>query len=172
MNRFFRIFDMTVNLLMIVCSVGFVGLAFIQVICRFVLNSSLTWSEELCRYLFVEMVFLGAGVCVLEKKHAAVDIVIKILPKKVQKYYQAVLDGIVVVTGILITYFGCKFACGAVGQTSPALRLPYQYIYSGIVLGGAVLAIDGLRNLYTTLTNHITYHSYINPELNEKGEVE
>ena len=108
----------------------------------------------------------------LEKKHAAVDIVIKILPKKVQKYYQAVLDGVVVVTGMLITYFGFKFSCGAVGQTSPALRLPYQYIYSGIVLGGGVLAIDGLRNMYTTLTNRITYHSYINPELNEIREVE
>lgn len=117
------------------------------------------------------MVFLGAGVCVLEKKHASVDIIVNLLPAGARKYYQSVLDFLVVVTGTLIMYFGFRFACGAVGQTSPALQIPYQYIYAGIVFGGAILVIDGLRNVYTTLTHRSTYHSYINPALNEDGEV-
>ena len=171
MKKFFRGFDLVIDVLMILCSVGFVTLAFAQVVCRFLLNSSLTWSEELCRYLFVEMVFLGAGVCVLEKKHASVDIIVNLLPAGARKYYQSVLDFLVVVTGTLIMYFGFRFACGAVGQTSPALQIPYQYIYAGIVFGGAILVIDGLRNVYTTLTHRSTYHSYINPALNEDGEV-
>ena len=86
MKKFFRGFDLVIDVLMILCSVGFVTLAFAQVVCRFVLNSSLTWSEELCRYLFVEMVFLGAGVCVLEKKHASVDIIVNLLPAGARKY--------------------------------------------------------------------------------------
>lgn len=171
MNKCFRIFDLAIDLLMVLCSVGFVVLAFAQVVCRFVLNSSLSWSEELCRYLFVEMVFLGAGVCILEKKHACVDILVNALSGGVKKYYQAVLDLVVVVTGVLLTVFGYKFAAGAVGQTSPALKIPYVYIYSGIVLGGMVFTVDAMRNLYTTLTGKSTYYSYINPELNQrKGE--
>lgn len=168
MNKFFRIFDLFVDALMIICSVGFVALAFAQVICRFVLNSSLTWSEEACRYLFVEMVFLGAGVCILEKKHASVDIIVNAVPAGARKYYQAVLDLVVVATGVLLTVFGYKFAVGAAGQTSPALKIPFPYIYSGIVLGGLVFTVDALRNLYTTLTKRSTYHSYINPELNRQ----
>lgn len=169
MNKFFRVFDLIVDSLMVICSVGFVVLAFAQVFCRFVLNSSLTWSEEVCRYLFVQMVFLGAGVCILEKKHASVDIIVNAVPKKIRKYYQAALDSIVVITGVLLTFFGYRFAVGAVGQTSPALKIPFQYVYAGIVLGGIVFTVDALRNLYTTLTNRSTYYSYINPELNRQG---
>lgn len=170
MKKVFRIFDLTVDLVMIACAVGFVALVFCQVICRYLLNSSLTWSEEVCRYLFAELVFLGAGVCVLEKKHASVDIVVNMIPEKVRKYYQALLDLIVVLCGVCLTVYGYQFAVGAIGQTSPALQIPYQYIYAGIVIGGVILTIDGIRNLYTTLTGKKTYYSYINPSLNEEGE--
>lgn len=171
MNKFFRGFDLVIDVLMVLCSVGFVVLAFAQVFCRFVLNSSLPWSEELCRYLFVEMVFLGAGVCILEKKHASVDIIVNAVPGKAKRYYQAALDLVVAATGVLLTVYGYQFALGAVGQTSPALRLPYVYIYSGIVLGGIVFTVDAARNLYTTLTGKSTYYSYINPDLNrQEGE--
>lgn len=168
MNKCFRIFDLIIDSLMVICSVGFVALAFAQVFCRFILNSSLSWSEELCRYLFVEMVFLGAGVCILEKKHASVDIIVNAMPGSIKKYYQAILDIIVVATGVLLTVFGYKFAVGAIGQTSPALRIPYVYIYSGIVLGGIVFTVDALRSMYTTLTGKSTYYSYINPDLNKQ----
>lgn len=168
MKKFFRAFDLLIDLIMVFCSAGFVTLAFAQVVCRFCLNSSLAWSEELCRYLFVELVFLGAGVCILEKKHASVDIIVNLLPEKSQKYYQMVLDLLVVVTGIFLTFFGYKFAVGAIGQTSPALRIPYVYIYSGIVMGGVIFTVDALRSMYTTITGRSTYYSYINPELNRK----
>ena len=170
MRKLLRGFDLVIDFLMIGCSIGFVTLAFAQVVCRFLLNSSLTWSEELCRYLVVEMVFLGAGVCILEKKHASVDIVVNLIPKGIRKYYQAFLDILVIITGGLIGIYGFKFACGAVGQTSPALRLPYQYVYMGIAVGGVVLIVDGIRAMYTTLTGKSTYHSYITPELNQKEE--
>lgn len=67
MKKFFRGFDLVIDVLMILCSVGFVTLAFAQVVCRFVLNSSLTWSEELCRYLFVEWCFWGLACASLKR---------------------------------------------------------------------------------------------------------
>ena len=169
MKKFFRGFDLVIDVLMILCSVGFVTLAFAQVVCRFVLNSSLTWSEELCRYLFVEMVFLGAGVCVLEKKHASVDIIVNLLPAGARKYYQSVLDFLVVVTGTLIMYFGFRFACGAVGQTCPYAWIPYQKSICNCSICN--FRIDGLRNVYHADGTGSAYHSYINLFLNEDGEV-
>lgn len=90
MRKLLRWFDLVIDFLMIGCSIGFVTLAFAQVVCRFLLNSSLTWSEELCRYLFVEMVFLGAGVCILEKKTCIGGYCCKSDPKRNQK----ILSGI------------------------------------------------------------------------------
>ena len=170
MKKILRILDTVVIGFMCVCTITFVCLIFAQVICRFVLNSSLTWSEELARYLFAELVFLGSGICVLEKKHASVDVIPNLLPASIRRYYLAVLDLLVIVSGVLLTIYGYRFALTAVGQTSPALRIPFQYVYAGIVIGSAVLALDGARALYTTITGKSTYHSYINPELNEEDE--
>ena len=171
MKKVFRVLDTIVIGIMCACTVSFVCLIFAQVICRFILNSSLTWSEELARYLFAELVFFGSGVCVLEKKHASVDILPNLMPESIRKYYLAVLDLLIVLAGILLTIFGFKFTVLSVGQTSPAMRIPFQYVYLGIIIGSAVLAIDGARAMYTTLTGKSTYHSYINPELNkEEGE--
>ena len=38
----------------------------IQIFCRFVLNNSLTWSEELARFMFIWSTFLSIGFCLKE----------------------------------------------------------------------------------------------------------
>jgi len=48
----------------------------VQVFCRYVLNDSLPWSEELARYLMVWMTFLTLPVVSRTKQHAALDIIL------------------------------------------------------------------------------------------------
>ena len=38
----------------------------IQIFCRFVLNNSLPWSEELARFMFIWSTFLSIGFCCWE----------------------------------------------------------------------------------------------------------
>ena len=168
MKKVFRVFDDIIIGLMSLCTIVFVILIFAQVIGRYIFNSSITWSEELARYLFAESVFLGSGICVLEKKHACIDILPNLIPEKYRRYYLAVIDIFIILLGILLSIFGNRFLVGAIGQKSPAMRIPFQYIYIGIVVGGVALAIDGARAFYTSITGKSTYHSYINPELNQE----
>ncbi len=163
-KKIFKTLDLIVISIMVICSIMFTSLALAQVFFRFVLNSSLTWSEELCRYLFAELVFFGVGICVLEKRLANIDIIVKKMPEKAKKYYQCFLDFITVITGIMLTFTSVQFALNAIGQTSPALQIPYEYIYTGMVIGSAVLTISGMRNIYTTLTQKSTYYSYISKQ--------
>ena len=58
-----------------------VVIMFIQVFCRYVLNNSLSWSEELTKYLFVWMTFLGGALCLRDKIHIGVDYFVSFLPK-------------------------------------------------------------------------------------------
>ncbi len=58
----------------------------LQVFCRYVLNHSLFWSEELARYLLVWLTFLGATAAYYRKIHPGIDILTLRLNKNLQKF--------------------------------------------------------------------------------------
>ena len=51
-----------------------VVVVFLQVIFRFVLHSSLSWSEEFARYTMIWLSFLGISIGVKKKAHIGVEI--------------------------------------------------------------------------------------------------
>jgi TRAP-type transport system small permease protein len=51
-----------------------------QVVCRYLFNSPLTWSEELARYLFIWCAFLGWVVASRRGSHLAMTFVVEKLP--------------------------------------------------------------------------------------------
>jgi TRAP-type C4-dicarboxylate transport system permease small subunit len=57
--------------------VATVALTFTQVILRFLFNNPQAWAEEVSRYLFVWIVFIGAAVAVVNDAHIRVDVLIK-----------------------------------------------------------------------------------------------
>ena len=69
---------------MFVLLVGMTLVLGIQIFCRFVLNNSLTWSEELARFMFIWSTFLSIGFCLKEGISLKIDTLISLFPKKVQ----------------------------------------------------------------------------------------
>lgn len=151
MKMVFRVFDRAVQICIFLCIAGFVAVSFSQVFCRFVLNNSIPWAEELCRYLFVWMVFIGAGLGILHRRHIMIDIVPNLIPRAFKKYYTAALDLIVFVFTLLLIYTGYVFAVRGMRQFSPAMQIPMGYIFSGIVVGGAIMCINSVRALCVDL---------------------
>ena len=59
----------------------------LQVFFRYVLNNSLSWSEELARYLFIWMIYIGISYGVKLDKHICVDAVYTFMPKSIKRGY-------------------------------------------------------------------------------------
>ena len=59
---------------------------FIQVVMRYVFQSSLTWSEELARYMFVWLVYFSVSYTARREKHIRIDAAINLYPKKAVSY--------------------------------------------------------------------------------------
>lgn len=121
----------------------------LQVFCRYVLNQSLFWSEELARFLLVWLTFLGASVAYFRGAHPGIDILYRRVPPPVQKWLARLTHLIsLVLFGILMVY-GCQFAWFVRLQISPALQLP-KWILMGIVpVSGGILAIHATTLLAT-----------------------
>lgn len=57
-----------------------------QVFCRYVLQHSLSWPEELSRYSFVCSGFFSLGFCVRKGNMLKIDLLLATVPEKVKKY--------------------------------------------------------------------------------------
>ncbi|MBP1926428.1 TRAP-type C4-dicarboxylate transport system permease small subunit [Sedimentibacter acidaminivorans] len=115
---------------------GIVVIMGIQVIMRYVFRSSLVWSEEVSRYLFIWMVFIGISYGIKNGSHMRIDMLEHFFPK-LRKGLGILADlcfltfaaymigpGITVIESLLIT-----------GQTSPAGEIPMYIVYTGLLAG-------------------------------------
>ena len=57
-----------------------VVIVLIAVFCRYVLNQSLSWSDEVVRYLFVWFTLFGGAVALREREHIRVEYFVEKLP--------------------------------------------------------------------------------------------
>ncbi|WP_300022505.1 TRAP transporter small permease [Oscillibacter sp.] len=121
----------------------------VQVFFRYVLNNSLSWSEEMARYLFIWMIYIGISYGVKMDKHICVDAVYAIMPKKAQHPYAIVAYGLFLVFAIAIVYYGDLVVGMQItsGQVSPAMGIPMQYVYAAPVVGMILTTIRLIQSI-------------------------
>src|SRR5678815_620766 len=118
------------------------------------LKIDLTWSQELCIYLFVWMAKFGAAYGVRTGIHVGVDVMINRLPPDTRKLY--VLFGLLAgatFTAIVGT-LGATFVwdIAHTSSVSPDLELPKWIVYLCIPLGSYLMCFRFLPVSYTHLT--------------------
>ena len=79
---------------------------FIQVIMRYVFQNSLTWSEELARYMFVWLVYFAVSFTARREKHIRIDAAINLYPKKIRPYIEILSEIIVLAFSVFIAITG------------------------------------------------------------------
>lgn len=115
------------------------AIIFVQVICRYVLQSSLSWSEELTRYLMIWIVFLGSGYVLGIGAHSNMDIVSSKLPEHVKNIVDKGISLLLVVFSLVIIRYGCSMVLVGAAQKSSALHLPMSLVYLAIPIGGVIM---------------------------------
>ena len=82
MEKFNKYIDKIIFTLIAISFIILILSCVLQVFTRFVLNNSLSWTEELSRYTFIWSNFLGAISCTKKGTHAVVTIITDSLEKK------------------------------------------------------------------------------------------
>lgn len=116
---------------------------FFQVIMRYVFQNSLTWSEELARYLFVWLVYFSVSYTARREKHIRIDAAINLYPKAVRPVVELISEIIVLAFAIFIAVTGMTVFQKIThsGQISPAIGLPMQFVYAAPLVGFLLTAI-------------------------------
>ncbi|MEH2469138.1 TRAP-type C4-dicarboxylate transport system permease small subunit [Nitrobacteraceae bacterium AZCC 2161] len=140
---------------MAVLLAAMVALVFGNVVLGYGFNSGIAVSEELSRWLFIWMVFLGAIVGLREHAHLGVDSLVKALPPAGRKLCFALSHGLMLYASILLTEGSWKQTVLNWDTTAPASGLSVGLFYAaGLVFGIASIPIL-LHDLYRLFTGQI-----------------
>ena len=132
-----RIFDNLLETICVLLLAGAVIATLTQVFFRYVLNASLSWPEELARWAFVWLVFLGMAMVVHRKSHIAIELLARFLPPRALALRLLVINGFIAATSVMLVVHGLDLV-GRSTYVSPALGWPFTYLYLAVPAGGAL----------------------------------
>ena len=139
---------MTIFLALIALVMGY------SVIMRYGFNNSLSWAEEICRYLFVYSAMLSAPLCLKKRSSIKIDILMQALPPFIQKL--VLLAGDAFMFAFFAFMLNAAFrVVGLVyrsGQSSPALWIPMYFIFASSVLGFSLCLWRLAQRMFFLLT--------------------
>ncbi len=124
-----------------------------QVFFRFVLNHSLSWTEELARFMFIWMHLLGASLLIQGRGHATVTVILDMLHGTVRKIVDTIIELVIFFDGTIMFYAGTVLSWSSRANRSTALSVPMWMINSAVAVGGILLMFQAFTAIALILTN-------------------
>ena len=113
-----------------------------QIFFRYVLRSSLIWSEELMRYLFVWLSFITASIAVREHKHISVDFVTTYMPAKVNRVFYVISRLLMLAYFYFMIPAGIELCIKTAHAKSTILPITWNYVYAALPVGMILMLIS------------------------------
>lgn len=132
------------------------GSIVIQIVCRYVLKISAPWCEELARYLFIAMTFVGSGRAFATGGHINIDLVDTVVdkksknPAKTMAYFnkQAVVVTSVFLGMFTVFYFQYLVSIAKHPQTSSSMHINMLIPMSTILIGSILMLYHNVCRLF------------------------
>ncbi|PFG05049.1 TRAP transporter small permease [Bacillus sp. es.034] len=126
-----------------------VVVVFIQVFMRYVMENSLSWSEELARYCFIWLIYIGISYAVKHKRHISVDAALLLFKDKMKIVISIISNLLFLIFCVYVVIYGYGIASQllAFGQTTPALQIPTGVVYLAPPVGMALAGVRLIQNI-------------------------
>jgi TRAP-type C4-dicarboxylate transport system permease small subunit len=118
------------------------GLAILKIVLRYVFNVSLLWSDVMLQHLTLWLCFLGAALATCERRHISIDVLSQILPKKITRWTNLVVNCVALIVVGILAYYGFIFLqdeqsseavlIGSVPLWWAKAIIPYGFVLIGI----------------------------------------
>lgn len=126
-----------------------VTLITIQVFMRYVMQNSLSWSEELTLWLFVWFIWLATSYAFKRRAHVRVAVLDQVFSPRGQLILN-IFNQLLIVCFLAILVYQCFILMNmpfVAKQRSVVLGMPIQYFYASAPLGAALSLVRLVQNL-------------------------
>lgn len=142
MSKVVDLYFKLLKLLIVLCMVVMIVLVFGNVVLRYAFNSGISVSEELSRWFFVWMIFLGALVALKDRAHMGLDSLVKRLPPMGKRICLVIGHVLMLYICWLVFIGSYQQAIINIEVVAPASGLSMAVFYAaGLVFGASAAAI-------------------------------
>jgi TRAP-type C4-dicarboxylate transport system permease small subunit len=150
-NGFFRLLEV----LIVASMVAMVIMVFGNVVLRYGFNSGIDVSDEMARYSFIWLTYIGAMVAMREKGHLGVDTLVKRLGVGGKKLCLFVSELLMLGCNVLFFVGTWKMHALQLSNVSPVVGLSMIWVYGVGYVVGVVMGLMNLDVLYRLLTGRL-----------------
>ncbi len=124
-------------------------IVFLQFFTRYVLNDSLSWTEEIARYGLMWIVFVGGAIVTRRNTHIAVELLSNVMkPGPLRSALLAAVDFIKLGFLALLAYFSLTIVERMHMQRMTVFDLPMSYVYAGVAVGCFLMLVRQVGNVW------------------------
>jgi len=156
MKKATDVFFHMLEILLVLLLSGMALMVFVNVIMRYAFNSGFVASEELARYFFVWVSFIGAVVAFREHGHLGIETFVMFLSRR-GRIVCMILSNMIIILCSAIFFWGTwkQYPINA-SMTAPVNGMSMIWVYGiGLFTGGGI-AIIALERLFRLLTGRVT----------------
>ena len=129
--------------------VTIVGVTFAQVVFRYVLQASLTWSEEVSRFLLMWLAALSSAYAFKVRAHFALHFVVDRFDARARQAIGTLVTALVSLFLIVFAWESAKFIVVVRDQIAPGTRMSMAVPYSSALVGSLLMLYYVLKNWWT-----------------------
>lgn len=156
MQRTIDLFYRLLEIILIFLLSGMAVMVFVNVIMRYAFNSGLTVSDELARYFFVWLTFIGAVVGFREYGHMGVETLVALLGRKGRIVCMAISNLLIIAVSVIFFWGTWKQLPINASMSAPVTGLSMAWVYGiGFFTGGCCVII-ALERLVRIVTGRVT----------------
>jgi len=122
------------------------------VIGRYVFGRSLTWTEEVPRYLLIWVSFLAAAVGVINRDHVGFDVLFNALPDRIRRWLGAAIGLLILSFGWVVFRHGITFVKDFGPDLMETIPFTNYWYYIAMPIAGALIVLFAAKNIVDSLT--------------------
>ena len=138
---------------LLVFYVMLVGTMFIEVLRREIFSYSSVWGEEIVRYSFIYLAWIGAAAAVRQRAHIRIDVLMHYLGKKPKALLYMLGDLVMMVVALIALYwsFETVLVSAKFGSVTHGLRISQVWFLLAVPIGFALVAIRLMQSFFRDL---------------------
>lgn len=162
LNKYFEESFLIAGLIMMVVTMG------TQIVARYIFNSSLSWSEELMRYIFIWSAFISIGFCIKSYSSLKVEILVMMMPRRFYRWLSICIHVAIFIVLLILFKGSLDVVSSAIasGQKTPALQVPILYVQVATPVGFILGEIRLIQRFINLLRNK----THVDPQLELEEE--
>lgn len=158
MNKIKNFYDKLEEYLLVGSLIFNVIIVFSQVIMRSVFNYSLSWTEELSRYIFIWQTWLGTSTALKYNEHIRVELIYSFVKNvKVQKIFKILAYLIWFTFSLFLAYTGWKLTQSMATRNalSSGMRIPLIFVYISLPISSMLVCLRLIPKICSDIKNII-----------------